>query len=196
MFNTEDFIKNLNESISKMEAEELNINVTGNEKSDREMIQNPQQANYFCKVVNELREERAKTEELINQELERVQREYEAYKTKEFNRIDGQIQYFSGLLESYATKELQNSKKRSIKLPHGTLSIKKQQDKYDYDEDAILECLKKNKQDKFIKVQTVETVNKKDLKKEGFSHNGKLYLDNIEVKGVVITAQPDKFEVK
>lgn len=196
MFNTEDFIKNLNESISKMEAEELNINVTGDEKSDKEMIQNPQQANYFCKVVNELREERAKTEELINQELERVQREYEAYKTKEFNRIDGQIQYFSGLLESYATKELQNSKKRSIKLPHGTLSIKKQQDKYDYDEDAILECLKKNKQDKFIKVQTVETVNKKDLKKEGFSHNGKLYLDNIEVKGVVITAQPDKFEIK
>lgn len=196
MFNTEDFIKDLNESISKMEAEELNINVTGNEESDREMIQNPQQANYFCKVVNELREERAKTEELINQELERVQREYEAYKTKELNRIDGQIQYFSGLLESYATKELQNSKKRSIKLPHGTLSIKKQQDKYDYDEAAILECLKKNKQDKFIKVQTVETVNKKDLKKEGFSHNGKLYLDNIEVKGVVITAQPDKFEVK
>lgn len=196
MFNTEDFIKDLNESISKMEAEELNINVTGNEESDREMIQNPQQANYFCKVVNELREERAKTEELINQELERVQREYEAYKTREFNRIDGQIQYFSGLLESYATKELQNSKKRSIKLPHGTLSIKKQQDKYDYDEEAILECLKKNKQDKFIKVQTVETVNKKDLKKEGFSHNGKLYLDNIEVKGVVITAQPDKFEVK
>jgi hypothetical protein len=196
MFNTEDFIKDLNESISKMEAEELNINVTGDEKSDREMIQNPQQANYFCKVVNELREERAKTEELINQELERVQREYEAYKTREFNRIDGQIQYFSGLLESYATKELQNSKKRSIKLPHGTLSIKKQQDKYDYDEEAILECLKKNKQDKFIKVQTVETVNKKDLKKEGFSHNGKLYLDNIEVKGVVITAQPDKFEVK
>lgn len=196
MFNTEDFIKDLNECISKMEAEELNINVTGNEESDREMIQNPQQANYFCKVVNDLREERAKTEELINQELERVQREYEAYKTKEFNRIDGQIQYFSGLLESYATKELQNSKKRSIKLPHGTLSIKKQQDKYDYDEDAIIECLKKNKQDKFIKVQTVETVNKKDLKKEGFSHNGKLYLDNIEVKGVVITAQPDKFEVK
>lgn len=196
MFNTEDFIKDLNECISKMEAEELNINVTGNEESDREMIQNPQQANYFCKVVNELREERAKTEELINQELERVQREYEAYKTKEFNRIDGQIQYFSGLLESYATKELQNSKKRSIKLPHGTLSIKKQQDKYDYDEEAIIECLKKNKQDKFIKVQTVETVNKKDLKKEGFSHNGKLYLDNIEVKGVVITAQPDKFEVK
>lgn len=196
MFNTEDFIKDLNESISKMEAEELNINVTGDEESDREMIQNPQQANYFCKVVNELREERAKTEELINRELERVQREYEAYKTKEFNRIDGQIQYFSGLLESYATKELQNSKKRSIKLPHGTLSIKKQQDKYDYDEKAILECLKENKQDKFIKVQTVETVNKKDLKKEGFSHNGKLYLDNIEVKGVVITAQPDKFEVK
>jgi hypothetical protein len=196
MFNTEDFIKDLNESISKMEAEELNINVTGDEESDREMIQNPQQANYFCKVVNELREERAKTEELINQELKRVQREYEAYKTKELNRIDGQIQYFSGLLESYATKELQNSKKRSIKLPHGTLSIKKQQDKYDYDEEAILECLKKNKQDKFIKVQTVETVNKKDLKKEGFSHNGKLYLDNIEVKGVVITAQPDKFEVK
>ncbi len=196
MFNTEDFIKDLNESISKMEAEELNINVTGDEESDREIIQNPQQANYFCKVVNELREEKAKTEELINQELERVKREYEAYKTKELNRIDGQIQYFSGLLESYATKELQNSKKRSIKLPHGTLSIKKQQDKYDYDEDAILEWLKKNKQDKFINVQTKETVNKKDLKKEGFSHNGKLYLDDIEVEGVVITAQPDKFEVK
>lgn len=49
MFNTEDFIKDLNECISKMEAEELNINVTGNEESDREMIQNPQQANYFVR---------------------------------------------------------------------------------------------------------------------------------------------------
>lgn len=196
MFNTEDFIHDLNESISKMEAEELNIKITGNEEEDKELIQNPQQANYFCKTISELREERALVNELVDQELERVNKQYEAYRAKELNKIDGQIQYFSGLLESYATKELQNSKKRSIKLPYGTLSIKKQQDKYDYDDEQILEWLKQNNQNKFIKVQTKETVNIKNLKKEGFAHNGQLYIDNMPVKGVIITKQPDKFEIK
>ena len=45
MFNVDDFINDLNESITKMEAEELNINITGDEETDREIIQNPQQAN-------------------------------------------------------------------------------------------------------------------------------------------------------
>ena len=56
MFNVDDFINDLNESITKMEAEELNINITGDEETDREIIQNPQQANYFCKLVSDLKE--------------------------------------------------------------------------------------------------------------------------------------------
>lgn len=196
MLNENEFIKDLNEAIANMEAEELDVKMTGDEDTDRELIQNPQQADYFCKVIKELREERDKVNELINQELERVNKHYEMYRTQHLNKIDGQINYFSRMLESYATKELQDSKKRSIKLPYGTLSIKKQQDKYEYDDEQILKWLKHNKQDKYIKVKTEETVDKKNLKKEGFAHNGKLYIDDVPVEGIVVTKQPDKFEVK
>lgn len=196
MFNQDEFIKDLNEAISNMEAEELNVKITGIDEEDNELIKNPQQANYFCKLIKELQEERDRVDELVNQELERIKKQYESYRSQELNKIDGQINYFSRMLQSYTLKELQDSKKRSIKLPYGTLSLKKQQDKYDYDEEAILEWLKQNKQDKFINIQTKETVNKKDLKKEGFAHNGKLYIDDIPVEGVTVTKQDDKFEVK
>ena len=64
MFNVDDFINDLNESITKMEAEELNINITGDEETDREIIQNPQQANYFCKLVSDLKAERDKVKHI------------------------------------------------------------------------------------------------------------------------------------
>ena len=196
MFNVDDFINDLNESITKMEAEELNINITGDEETDREIIQNPQQANYFCKLISDLKAERDKVNELVDQELTRVQKQYEAYRISELNKIDGQIKYFSGLLESYANKELMNSKKRSIKLPHGTLSIKKQQDKFEYNEEEVMQWLKDNGQEKYINTQTKEVLNKKELKKQGFNHNGQLFIDDMPVKGVTIIHQEDKFEIK
>ena len=206
MLNENEFIKDLNEAIANMEAEELDVKMTGDEDTDRELIQNPQQADYFCKVIKELREERDKVNELINQELERVNKHYEMYRTQHLNKIDGQINYFSRMLESYATKELQeeiiNMAKEIIDKQNANLEKYRKevsvlwQDKYEYDDEQILKWLKHNKQDKYIKVKTEETVDKKNLKKEGFAHNGKLYIDDVPVEGVVVTKQPDKFEVK
>ena len=59
-----------------------------------------------------------------------------------------------------------------------------------------MQWLKDNGQEKYINTQTKEVLNKKELKKQGFNHNGQLFIDDMPVKGVTITHQEDKFEIK
>ena len=115
---------------------------------------------------------------------------------KEVSQLQRKITFFENALKTYTLKELEGSKKKSIKLPYGTLSIKKQHDKYEYDEKEILQWLKEYNQEKFIETKVVESINKKELKKEAYYNNGSLYIDNIPVRGITVTPQGDKFEIK
>ena len=56
-FNEDDFLADLNQAIKKEEEKALDIDY---QEEDNELIKNQDQANYFCKVVAELREEKNK----------------------------------------------------------------------------------------------------------------------------------------
>ena len=192
-FNEDDFLADLNQAIKEEEEKALDIDY---QEEDNELIKNQAQANYFCKVVAELREEKNKKNELIDQEIQRIKNHYEQFRLKQNNEIDRKIEFLERCLKSFAIKELEGSKKKSIKLPYGTLSFKKQQDKYEYNEELIMDWLKNNNYTKYINTKTIESVDKKALKKESHVCNGYLFIDNNKVDGVTVTKQDDKFEIK
>lgn len=192
-FNEDDFLADLNQAIKEEEEKALDIDY---QEEDNELIKNQAQANYFCKVVAELREEKNKKNELIDQEIQRIKNHYEQFRLKQNNEIDKKIEFLERCLKSFAIKELEGSKKKSIKLPYGTLSFKKQQDKYEYSEELIMDWLKNNSYTKYINTKTIESVDKKALKKESHVCNGYLFIDNNKVDGVTVTKQDDKFEIK
>ncbi len=192
-FNEDDFLADLNQAIKEEEEKALDIDY---QEEDNELIKNQAQANYFCKVVAELREEKNKKNELIDQEIQRIKNHYEQFRLKQNNEIDRKIEFLERCLKSFAIKELEGSKKKSIKLPYGTLSFKKQQDKYEYSEELIMDWLKNNNYTKYINTKTIESVDKKALKKESHVCNGYLFIDNNKVDGVTVTKQDDKFEIK
>ena len=192
-FNEDDFLADLNQAIKEEEEKALDIDY---QEEDNELIKNQAQANYFCKVVAELREEKNKKNELIDQEIQRIKNHYEQFRLKQNNEIDRKIEFLERCLKSFAIKELEGSKKKRIKLPYGTLSFKKQQDKYEYSEELIMDWLKNNNYTKYINTKTIESVDKKALKKESHVCNGYLFIDNNKVDGVTVTKQDDKFEIK
>ena len=117
---------------------------------------------------------------------------------KQINSYMNQKAYYNRALEDFARRELENSNKKSIKLPSGTISIKKQQPHYNYQDDTILEWLQEYCPDlvKTVIPEPKHSIDKKELKKRTVIDEGVLYLNGIEVPGVIVEIREDKFEVK
>lgn len=194
-FNMDNFLQDLNDSINEEEQKALNIKFN-QDAEDSKFINNDSQANYFCKLIADLQTEKQNKNEFIDSEIKRICNHYEEFRNQEVRKIDQKVDFFKKALEVYAIEQLSGTKKKSIKLPYGTLGFKKQQDKFEYSDELILEWLKSNNQNDFIAVKTTESVDKKKLKKDGFVNNGKLFINNIPVDGVIVSSQEDKFEIK
>lgn len=194
-FNVDDFLKDLNDSVNQEEQKALNINFNQDDE-DSKFINNDYQANYFCKVIAELEAEKNQKNDFINTEIKRICNHYEQFRIQENGKIDQKIDFFKKALQNYTMEKLDGSKKKSIKLPYATLSFKKQQDKYEYDEEAIMNWIKENKQEDFVVTKVVESIDKKKIKKDGFVNNGQLFINDIPVDGINVKSQEDKFEIK
>lgn len=186
-----DFLESLKEYMDQVDVQELNIS------TDQEdfKISSREQANYFLRKILDLKAQKEEIELTAKQELERLNNHVMDWEQKELISLDKGINYFSYLLEEYTKTELENSEKKTIKLPFGSLGFRKQQPKFDYDENAVKEFLKKEHPELLEKV-TDYKFSKTEVKKIGVVKDGKLYIDGKEVDGIVITEQDDKFEIK
>ena len=90
---------------------------------------------------------------------------------------------------------MQDSKKKSLKLPFGTLSFKKSQPKYIYDDEQVMNFIKSNELSQFIRVK--EEINKRDLKSAlTINEEGIIKLNGMQIEGVTITPGEEMFNVK
>jgi len=106
--------------------------------------------------------------------------------------------HYSNHLEQYlrteVAKQVEAGKKpkKTVKLPYGNITLKKQQPEFQRDEEALLEYAKETG---FIKVK--ESADWAEIKKNCVVVNGKLYDVNGEaVPGVVVIERGEKFELK
>lgn len=178
------------------EIEELKVKLAGDTEEDGTLlVKNKSDADFYLRQINKLKQQKEEINEFVDQEIERQLRLYQEYREDRMRPLDNQIAFYENALKTFAMNEYAETNKKTIKLPNGTLAIKKQQPKYVYDDEQVLEFLQENNYKDYIR--TKAEVNKKDLKKNAIvNNNNELVIDGKVVPGVVVIPQEDKFEVK
>lgn len=190
MFNQDEFLKELEEFMIEEEAKQLDLDPAADDFG----IKNKSQADFFLKLLNEVREDMNEVNTLCDEKIKRETEKINDFRDKRLTGLRSQEQYYIALLKTYAENELKDSKKRSMKLPEGTIGFKKQQPKYEYGE-STLEWLT-NYRPEFVKKEEKLSIDKTALKKAATVVGDKLLIDGLEVADVVVIEQEDKFTVK
>lgn len=178
------------------EIEELKVKLAGDTEEDGTLlVKNKSDADFYLRQINKLKQQKEEINEFVDQEIERQLRLYQEYREDRMRPLDNQIAFYENALKTFAMNEYAETNKKTIKLPNGTLTIKKQQPKYVYNDEQVLEFLQENNYKDYIR--TKAEVNKKDLKKNAIvNNNNELIIDGKVVPGVTVIPQEDKFEVK
>ena len=195
MINEFDFLNDLNEFMKEESAKQLNIQ---QDENNNYLINDRHQADYFINLSKQCLDDIEQIQQFVAEEKLRLIKQLEMFEQKEIESILRKKEYYDRALEDFTRRELENSNKKSIKLPSGTLAIKKQQPHYDYTDEALLEWAKDFAPDlvKITFIEPKESVDKKELKKRVVLDNNKIYLNGQEVLGVDVTIKDDKFEVR
>jgi hypothetical protein len=105
-----------------------------------------------------------------------------------------QIDFFKGMLAPYAMTQLAGQKKRSLKLPSGTIGLRSLPVQFEKDDDVLLEWVKANLPG-YVAVK--ESVVWGELKKTVTVVDGKVLTEDGEIiPGVTATEPSDVFYVK
>ena len=189
------FMDELEQFMLKAEVEELKVKLAKDVEEDGTLlVKNNSDADFYLRQINKLKEQKEEINKFVDQELERQMRLYQQYREDRIRPLDNQIAFYEEALRTFAMNEYAETNRKTIKLPNGTLSIRKQPPKYIYNDEEVLSFLKENNLNDYIRVK--EEVNKKDLKKATqINNNNQMMINGKEVPGVVVVPQDDKFEV-
>ena len=114
-------------------------------------------------------EENTKARALIEEQYQRMIARHEAWREDALKELDESDAYFYGLLRPWAEEKLAGGKKKSVKLPSGTVGFRAGTGTYKFGEDKVtatnaeLLAFVKNDDASFIKVE--ESVRWGDYKK-------------------------------
>ena len=193
IINKDEFLADLQEYLNDQEAIALDIN-----ESNEYLINDKSQADYFIKLSKQCENDINDIKEYIEAEKERYLQLLENYMIDQIMAVEKRKQFYDDALEAYIHRELDGTKKRSIKLPHGTLALKKQQPHYTYEDEDIIDWAKEMCPD-IVKTTIPEpkvSIDKKKLKEHGEIIDGLLYIDGLQVPGVQVEIKDDAFSIK
>ena len=193
--NKNDFVDFLENYLLEEEAKELEITVTGEEEADAPMVDSPQKANYFLKLMIAIEKDINDINAICDMEIAKTTERVNHVRDEQIRPLANQYEYYKKILRSFTEHQIADSKKKSIGLPYGTLSIKNQPAKWNYDDDALLEWAKKNAP-ALVNTKTTESVVKNDLKKIVDKEGTMVKLNGQPVEGVYLAEQPPTFNIK
>lgn len=157
-------------------------------------ISSPEQANYYIKQYKKLEEELNAIEQSAKDCLEDYTFKVETWKEKSINPLKNKMDYYKSLLEQYAHSELDNTKKKSLKLVEGTIAFRAQQPSIDYDDNIMINFLQKNCAEECLK--TTIKIDKKELRNIGNIKNGNFYYGDQFLDFVHVENKPPVFSIK
>lgn len=179
--------------IEDIEAQDNEL-ISGNSLDNPEQMTR-EEAEYFTKKYIEAANEIKKAEEAAKQYMEQQQKKVNNWLEKINKSNQFYLSVYGDALKVYAEKEMEETGKKSIKLIEGTLSFRKAQDKYEYNEEELRASLQNNHIDDFFE-PVKPKIKKADLKKAGTVINNKLYINDTLIEGVTITPQDKTFTIK
>lgn len=170
----------------KNELEELQQEYTGFRVTDLDT------ANWCFRKLQALKHQKNEFENLAQAEMDRIQNWLEA----RLQTLIRQEEFFNNLLQEYALVQRAADPKFKISTPYGKVSFRKQQPKWNYKDETVLNSLKAASLTDFIKIK--EEVNKAELKKAAKVVNGNVLIaDTGElIEGIEVVEQPEAIKIE
>lgn len=177
----------LNHELEEIESIELT-----DEAKERFIITDKQQLSWVLRKLKVLQQHEEETNDLAQKEIERIKQ----WQEKELKNISNSKLFFEILITEYALNErIKNTEFKNAKTPYGKIGFKKQQPKWNYDEDKLVKHLEANGFDDLVRVK--KEPKKDDIKKQFTVKDGKAIDTNGEiVNGIEVKNQDDKLEIK
>lgn len=174
--------------LEEMEGMELN-----EETKERFKIEDTEQLNWAMRKLSALNSKKNGIDELAAKEMERIT----SWREKECDSINHTKSFFEGLIMEYAMNERSKDKEfKTSKVPYGKVTFTKQQPKWNYDDEKLLNYLYNNGHHDFVRVK--EEPNKAEIKKQfKLNEHGRVYDVNGEaVDGITVEFLEDKLLIK
>ncbi|WP_077369685.1 host-nuclease inhibitor Gam family protein [Anaerosalibacter sp. Marseille-P3206] len=180
------------------EMEIMEVENIEEEEKERFKIQDVEQVNWAFRKIKAFQSEINQTNELADKELERI----EIWRKKENETARNSIEFFQGLIIEYFAEMKKKDPKYKISTPYGKVSTRKQQPKWNYDDEKLVEWLEHYKPEL---VRVKKEINKTDFKKavkdeDGFIAIGDGKVASSEtgevIEGVTIEERPETINIK
>jgi phage host-nuclease inhibitor protein Gam len=172
-------------SVAEMDLYSYLLESEEQERSEGFVVDSLEKAEWCLRKLAKLAQEDAEDEAMAQREIERIQAWLEARKKPRQQSRE----FFEEHLRRFHQRLLEEDPKgnKTVKLPHGTLKARKLPDKWEYDEQAIVEWAKVNARIELIRIK--EEPDKQAIK-EYVKMTGEV------IPGVTVTRQGIKFDVE
>lgn len=178
-----------------MNALQINELEDINELTERERftVKTIDEVNWALRKLAAINAKKAEIERLAAEEVARIN----YWKDAESGKLEQNALFFEALLHEYAIHQRDDDpgfKKTST--PYGTVKFRKQSPKWNYDDKALVECLKSSGLIDLVRIK--EEPNKVELKKVAIVRDGKVIdpSSGTIIDGVTVEDQPDAIVVE
>ena len=156
---------------------------------DRFKVQDINSANWCFRKLKAIDEKEKEVEQLAKNEIERIN----AWKKEELEATEGSKNYFEGLLTEYYIKQREVDEKFKLSTPYGKVSSRKQQPKWNYEDEKVVDWLEENNE-KLIRIK--KEVDKAAFKKFYEINGSNVVTEDGEiVEGVMIEERADTVSI-
>ena len=174
----------------ELELEEAIDTIEASQVGGRFTIENLDSANWAFRKLAAIERKRSEIKELADKEIQRIKE----WQEQEEKGLNNSKEFFEGLLTEYFIRQKEVDPKFKISTPYGKVSSRKQQPKWNYDNDKVVEWLRKNNSE-LIRVK--EEPDKREIKKAyKVVGNNVVTEDGEIVEGITIEDRPDSITVK
>ena len=157
---------------------------------ERFVVQDLDSANWAFRKLAAIEKKRAEIKELADKEVERIRN----WQQQEEESLNNSKEFFEGLLTEYYVRQKEVDPKFKISTPYGKVSSRKQQPKWNYEDEKVLKWLRENDTE-LIRIK--EEVNKAELKKKYQVAGNEVVTEDGEiVEGITIEERPDSINIK
>lgn len=176
-------------ALQQNELEELKLVDT--EQRERFKIKDLSSLNWTLRKLDVINAHRQEINKVVDNEIAKL----EFFRNNKMSEFGEHEMFFHSLIEEYAAEQREKDPKFRDVTPYGSVTYHKQQPKWTYDDETLVEHLEQNELDDFIRIKK-EPV-KTEIKKQFKVDKGKVYdLNGVEVQGIMVETQPDKLVVK
>lgn len=190
------FLELVKDAIDEQEELALREQLSGDIENDKCLIKTMEDANKYVYVIKKLDQEIAAINKSVDELIEKEIQKYEKYREALIKEKQNSKEYFEFMVRAYAENVLADGKKRSLKLPNGSIGFRKQQDRITYtNEEATLEYFQKHCPN-LLKQEVKVSIDKKAVKEVCMKTAESLQLNGQDIPGITVVPVADKFEVK